>query len=63
MGIPHRGMLEAYTGGKILILDLEAEARLHMVSPAKLLDMWPHAINIKYQIKALLHAVLMRISE
>lgn len=54
-------MLEAYTGGKILILDLEAGARLQMLSPVKLLDIWPHAI--KYRIKALLLAVLMRASE
>lgn len=52
MDIPHPGVLEAYTGGKIPILDLEAGARLQMLSPVKLRDIWPHAI--KYQIKALL---------
>lgn len=59
--IPHPGVLEAYTGGKMLILDLEAGARLQMLSPVKLLDIWPRAI--KYQIKALPPAVLMRASE
>lgn len=33
------------------------------VSPAKLLDVWLHAINIKYQIKAWFHAVLMSRSD
>lgn len=61
MDIPHPDVLEAYTGGKILILDLEAGARLQMLASVKLLDIWPHAI--KYQIKALLLAVLMRASE
>lgn len=61
MDITHPGVLEAYTGGKILILDLEAGAWLQMLSPVKLLDIWPHAI--KYQIKASLLAVLMRASE
>lgn len=51
MNIPHPGVLEAYTGGKIPILDLEAGIRLQMLSPVKLLHIWPHAI--KYQIKAL----------
>lgn len=61
MDIAHPGVLEAYTGGKILILDLELGARLQMLSPVKLLDIWPHAI--KHQIKALLLVVLMRAGE
>lgn len=61
MAIPHPGVLEAYTSGKIPILDLEAGARLQMLPPVKLLDIWPHAI--KYQIKALPLAVLMKASE
>lgn len=51
MDIPHPGVLEAYTDGRIPILHLEAGARLQMLSPVKLLDIWPHAI--KSQIKAL----------
>lgn len=61
MDIPHPGVMEAYTGGKILILDLEAGTRLQMLSLVKLLDIWRRAI--KYQIKALLLAVLTRASE
>lgn len=38
MDIPHPGMLEAYTSGKILTLHLQAEAKLQMCSLIKFLD-------------------------
>lgn len=44
MDIPHPGVLEAYTGGRIPLLDLEAGARLQMLSPVELLGIWTHAI-------------------
>ena len=61
MDVPHPGELEACTGGKIPTVGLEAGAGLQMLSPVKLLDIWPRAV--KYRIKALLLAALTRASD